>query len=136
MVNQSKAIDQRFWGTWWQSGAIGGVNKHISSIYQEIKFYKRSGNLTREEIGALINYQLGDLDTVEKEVKRYYLLTKNENPKFARNMLDQVIPILNSEINLENIKDLCSIIGRYFQGYVIHYQGKVYFSEVGKVYHK
>ena len=136
MVNQSKAIDPRFWGTWWQSGAVGGADKQIPSIYQEIKFYKRSGNLTREEISTLIDYQLGNLDTVEKEVKRYYLLRKNEEQKFARNMLDQVTSILNSQINLENIKDLCSIIDRYFQGYIIHYQGKVYFSEGGKVYHK
>lgn len=129
MVNQSKVNDPRFWGLWEKSGAVEDI--YTPSRREEIHIYRlqqRSGNLTRHEIRELEIFEFyKGPQSVDEQVRRYYLKLKSIRPDKAIKMLAETQLILSDGINsVENIETLCRTVYKYYLGFLIHFNGESY----------
>lgn len=88
------------------------------------------GNLSDAEIKEFGDFEFEQgPDTVSKQIRRYYLMIKSNNPKFAESMLSEVGDISDEDMEESDIHKLCTTLSKYVDG-VIHYKGKTYIHSI------
>ena len=130
MATQSKVDDPRFWDKWKKSGAVGDIDE--TARREEVKHFREMwrslGNLDRAELAELVQYEFRQgPESVDEQVRRYYLQIKSHGPDLAAQMLTDTQPILNKgTYSVQDVEKLCRILRTYGPGHLIRHEGESY----------
>lgn len=92
------------------------------------KMWSSFGNLDEQELKELLNFSFEkNPESIEEQVRYYFLRLKTEEPKQAKSMMKDLTVLLRDGVNsLGDIEKLCLIIGKYWHGFVVHYGEESY----------
>jgi hypothetical protein len=96
---------------------------------------KSLGNLTDVEVEELVGLEFADRLTVSQQLRRYHLKLKSEKPAEAEEMWLAIPRSYKRRVTSKKaIKSLCVILCQYWNGFVLHFNGKTYSTSGGKFY--
>lgn len=134
-MNNSKKNDPRFWQLWKGAGSVGTIKTAFTTTREKDAAKKQFvascrllGNLTGPEIRELRTYEFdAGAQTVNQQIRRYYLKVKNGNPGRASEMISEVGEIADDgNLTQEDVRSLCRTLQKYVNGFLIYFQGKEY----------
>ena len=89
--------------------------------------WRTLGNLSEAEIKELANFEFDKgPETVNGQVRRYYLKLKSGGSSKAEEMLAEIGVVDESLLTDEGIQELCAKLNKYISGSIIYHKGKIY----------
>ncbi len=109
------------------------MSKKKEEAKKEFEKRLEKSSLSKEEIQELVALEFEEeVGAIERQIRRYYLLLKKDSPEKAESMLCKIeIKKSQQKENEQDILDICSILSKYFSGFIIFWEGEIY--EKGKL---
>lgn len=120
---------------------MSDIDRKNADIQEEViesrRKLKLTGNLTEKEIEEFINFQfyIGP-DTVKEQLRRYFLMVKVCRPDLASKLQIELDEKIGNSIdnNLDlSIVDIAIILNKYVSGFLIRYNGSLYYKSKGEL---
>lgn len=116
-----------------QAAPLSGETERLAKKKAEAEYagvLRTLGNLTEPEISELVDLEItAGPKNLNEQIRRYYLKLKSEKPEKAEQLLENLKEVkLDEPIKKEDISRIGGILRKYWSGYVIYHDGKIYNS--------